>query len=294
MSTLNQLLDAYSPPALPEGLAKRAAAAAAKQPQEKARGAFWRRGARRGGWKRGALIGSAVVGLAFTSAVAAEVVSGGAIEIPVAHQVVEAIPALKARTHPVVVHHRELAVHKVKPAAAKPAQPALAVASLQNPPQTVFAERHPRLVQGFQAMQQRVAEKRAAGIPTPYADKLEAQASRIVQNRQAKGLASPPVEQVEMRLALRQARQRQLMRRIARDPSAISDAQVQRLAQFMPPQRRERFLALSPEMQRQLILRRLQWMQQRGWKRMDAGQQPPSSPEPPQAPPPEGNPQQPR
>src|SRR5213076_1271771 len=75
-------------------LAGRAVAAAVAQPQQKARrfGA-WRRTGRRGGWKRSVWLGSAALGLAFTSAVAAEVVSGGQIEIPVVHQVVEAIPA---------------------------------------------------------------------------------------------------------------------------------------------------------------------------------------------------------
>jgi hypothetical protein len=40
------------------------------------------------------LIGGAALGFAFTSAVAAEVASGGRIEIPVVHQVVAAIPVL--------------------------------------------------------------------------------------------------------------------------------------------------------------------------------------------------------
>ena len=80
MSDLNQLLDGYAPPPLPEGLAARASAAAIAAPQDR-RGplARWTRGARRGGWRRGALIGSAALGLAFTSAVAAEVASGGRI-----------------------------------------------------------------------------------------------------------------------------------------------------------------------------------------------------------------------
>lgn len=290
MSALNQLLDLYSPPPAPGGLAQRTALAAAKQPQERPRATFWHRGNRRGGWRRGALIGSAALGLAFTSAVAAEVVSGGAIEIPVAHQVVEAIPVLKAHAHPAVAHHRELAVRKLKPSPAKPAelvqtQPQTAA------PQTPFAQRHPQLVQRFEAMQQRVAERRAAGLPTPRADRLEAQANRIVQNRQAKGLPTPPVEQVEMRLALRQALTARLLQRLPDDPALIGDWQVQRFGQLLPPQRRERFIALDPAMQRQMMARIAERMRERRAERQLEAQGPAQTPPAPQS---EGNPQPPR
>src|SRR5262245_47112170 len=98
MTGLDPLLDSYSPPPMPAGLAQRAVATAMKASQERSRAYPWRRGPR-GGWRRGALIGSAALGLAFTSAVAAEVVSGGRIEIPVVHQVVAAIPVLSASVH---------------------------------------------------------------------------------------------------------------------------------------------------------------------------------------------------
>ena len=289
MSGLNDLLDLYAPPAAADGLAQRAAVAAAKQPQERARTVFWRRGGRRGGWKRGALIGSAALGLAFTSAVAAEVVSGGAIQIPVAHQVVEAIPVLKARAHPAVVHHHELAAHKVKPVQAKVIEPAQPPPTA-TPPQTLFAQNHPRLAQRFAIMKQRVQERRAAGLPTPRADRLEAQANRIVQNMQAKGLPAPPVEQVEMRLAMRQVMTARLLRRLPDDPALIGDWQVQRFARLLPPQKRERFEALPPNMQRRMMARMAERMRAHQAQQLQAQ----GSADSPPLPPPEGNPQPPR
>ena len=131
MTGLNQLLDAYTPPSVPQGLAGRAVAAAVAQPQRNG-GRFggWRRGGRRGGWKRSMFAGSAALGLVFTSAVAAEVVSGGRIEIPVVHQVVEAIPALRPAPHR-AVEKKQVAVRETRhdtpaPVAATPEPAALA------------------------------------------------------------------------------------------------------------------------------------------------------------------------
>jgi hypothetical protein len=293
MSGLNDLLDLYAPPPVPEGLATRAIAAAVAQPQHGRRiFARWRRAGGRGGWKRGTLIGSAALGLAFTSAVAAEVVSGGQIEIPVVHQVVEAFPSLRAAPLP-TVPKRHLAKHETKRASATSA------ATAEQPPAPVAGPAPPsreRFVQRFQQVKQRVAERRAAGLPTPYADRLESQAKRIVQRRAAAGRPVPSLDQVEMRLAMRQARQRRLLRQMARDPAAITDTQIQQLAQRLPPEKRERFLALSPEMQRQLIQRRLQRMQQRR-RSMQEGtepQPPASGPEPQPQPASEGFSQPPR
>lgn len=250
MSDLNELLDIYSPPAVPAGLAGRAAAAALAQPQDKGGARLpWRRGDRRGGWKRPLWIGSAAIGLAFTSAVAAEVVSGGAIEIPVAHQVVAAIPVLNAAAHPAKpVEHRLAAVHAPKPQpAAAPAGPSGAETSVQPARE--------RAIQRFQQMKHAVAERRAAGLPTPRADRIERQAKAIVERREAKGLPAPSLDEVELRLTLREARTARILRQIARDPSAIGDWQVRRFASVLPQQKRERFLALPPEQQRALIAR---------------------------------------
>jgi len=245
MSDLNRLLDSYAPPPLPEGLAGRASAAAIAAPQDR-RGPFarWTRGARRGGWRRGALIGGAALGLAFTSAVAAEVASGGRIEIPVVHQVVQAIPVLKsapAKPKPV-----QLAARTIK---ATPQPPANQPAAQPAPPAT----RRDRLIEQFAQAKRQVAERRAAGLPTPNADRIERKAQRIVERREAAGLPVPSLDEVELRVALREWRTMRILRQAARDPSNLSDVQVQRFARILPPQKRAQFLALAPEQQRQLM-----------------------------------------
>jgi len=266
MSGLNDLLDLYAPPLVPEGLAQRLAAVAVTQPQSKTRSS-WRRGERRGGWKRPVWLGSAAFGLAFTSAVAAEVVSGGQIEIPVVHQVVEAIPAsLKPAPHK-APEKKQPAAHVIRHVPAVP----VAAAPVDQP-----APMRQRLIQRFAAMQQRVQERRAAGLPTPRADRIERQANRIVARRQAKGLPTPPVEQVVMRLAMRQARIARMVRRMPEDPMAITDLQVQQFTRILPPPRRERFAALDPATQRQMMVRFAERMRARRAERLEqAAQEPP-------------------
>jgi hypothetical protein len=249
MSQLNQLLDGFAPPPVPEGLAARAAQAASKLPQERRALMPWRRGSARGGWRRGALIGSAAIGFAFTSAVAAEVVSGGRIEIPVVHQVVAAIPVL-SRTHeprkPV-----QLASRGVRPAPKPPeAAPPAATESPVTPRQ--------RLIQTFAEAKKQVAERRAAGLPTPTADRIERKAKRIVERREAAGLPTPSLDEVELRVAIREWRTMRMLRQVARDPSGITDVQVDRFSRILPAQKREQFLALGPDQQRQLMGRAAQ------------------------------------
>lgn len=201
--------------------------------------------------------GSAALGLAFTSAVAAEVVSGGRIEIPVAHQLVEAVPILKATAQAREPKTRLASAEKVRHApaatAVQPDAPA-ADSSAELPRE--------RLAQRFEQAKRRVAERRAAGLPTPYADRLERRAERIVAQRQAAGLPTPSVDEVEKGLVIRQARERRQRRLMARDPSIITDPQIQQVAERLSPERRERFLSLSPQVQRRLIARRLQRMRQ--------------------------------
>ncbi len=138
-------------------------------------------------------------------------------------------------------------------------------------------------MQRFHQMQQAVAERRAAGIPTPRADRIERQAKTIVERREAKGLPTPPLDEVELRLALREARTMRMLRQIARDPSAMGDWQLQRFASILPPQKRERFLALSPEQRRALIVRLVERMAERR-----AMRQAPAAPQPPADQPGEG------
>lgn len=253
MSGLDQLLDAYAPPPVPEGLARRSAAAAAVLPQEARAVPTWRRMARRTGWRRGTLVGGAALSLALTSAVAAEVVSGGRIELPVAHQIVEAIPALKeqASSH---VERPRVAVRRPSTRAPDKALPVEAAVTSDSA-QPAVALRREQLMQRFRTMRQRVDEKRAQGLPTPHADRIEARAKRAIKQRQERGFPTPSLEEVEMRMAMREVRVAQMLRRVPADPAAISDAQVARFARLLPPRRRAQFLSLSPQMQRQLMVR---------------------------------------
>jgi hypothetical protein len=243
MTGLNPLLDLYAPPEVPDGLAQRVAAAAATAQQERSRAVPWPRGTVRG-WRRGTLIASAAVGLIFTSAVAAEVVSGGRIEIPVVHQVVAAIPVLSASSH------RAESPLQLASRTMKPAQKPEAVSDPQSQPRATPRE---RAVERFDRMKQKAAERRAAGLPTPNADRIERKAIRIVERREAAGLPVPSLDEVEMRVAFREWRTMRILRQVARDPSGITDVQVARLARILPAQKRAQFLALGPDQQRVLI-----------------------------------------
>ena len=279
MTGLNELLDLYAPPTVPHDLSGRAVAAAVALPQPKARRfGGWRRTNGRGGWKRSVWLGSAALGFAFTSAVAAEVVSGGQIEIPVVHQFVEAIPAsLKPARHtaPEKPEKKQLATLETRrvPAAPVAATPLSPVTIADQPPL------RQRLLQRFATMEQHVQERRAAGLATPRADRLERQANRIVARRQAQGLPTPPVEQVEMRLVMRQMRIARMMRRMPDDPAAISDVQVQQFMRILPPMRRERFVALDSTMQRQMMVRFAQRLRAKRAERLEQ-----TAPEAPQQP----------
>jgi hypothetical protein len=57
---------------------------------------------------------------------------------------------------------------------------------------------------------------------------------------------------------MREWRTTRLLRQVARDPSNLSDAQVQRFAQILPPAKRAQFVALEPEQQRLLMGRTAQ------------------------------------
>lgn len=258
MSQLDRLLDSYSPPPAPADLAARAAASAVRRPQRRLRMAMpWRRGDRRGGWKRQLLAASAVAGFAFTSAVAATVVSGGRIDIPVVRDVVAAVPMLSAEA--------EQARHVVAPARPRAAEREPAIAEAQ--PDDAAQAQAPgagreRIARRLAAAKQIVEQRRAAGLPTPRADRIEAQAKRIVERRQAAGKPVPPVEQVEGLLALRELG-RMGRQGMAIDPATITDEQVARFIERLPADRRERFLALSPEMQRQLIARTVERLRAR-------------------------------
>ena len=262
MSELDKLLAGYAPPPVPEGLAQRAVAEAVKQAQQPAIGAPPRRRDPRGGWKRPLWIGAASVGLAFTTAVAASVVSGGRIEIPMVEQVVAAIPVLEqARRKNEPEPQRVAEAAPIIPAPVTEASPETGVTALQ-PGEPGY--RKAQVMQKLAQTKQRVEQRRAAGLPTPRADRIERQAKAIVERRQAAGLPTPTVEEVEAGLALRELRRMWWLRRAGKiDPSLLTDSQLERIANRLPPDKRERFLALPPDTQRQLVARQIERMRSR-------------------------------
>ena len=250
MSQLDQMLGGYTPPPVPDGLAVRVAAAAIQEPQDRGTMLPWRRGSVRGGWRRGTLIGSAALGLAFTSAVAAEVASGGRIEIPVVHQMVEAVPILKASVHKQKPVEVALIERRHVSPSRQAAEPLPAAA---EPDQPVAGTPRERFIAKFTEAKKEVAERRAAGLPTPNADRIERKAKRMVERRQAAGLPAPSLDEAEMRVAVREWAANRILRRVASNPEGLTDAQVQRFIRILPPKKRDQFSALAPEQQRQMM-----------------------------------------
>ena len=247
MSQLDQMLGGYAPPPVPEGLAARVAAAAIQEPQDRGMMLPWRRGSIRGGWRRGTLIGSAALSLAFTSAVAAEVASGGRIEIPGVHQVVEAVPILKASVH----KQKPVQIASIERRHGSPPPPATEPPAPSEPDQPVAGTPRERFMAKFTEVKKQVAERRAAGLPTPNADRIERKAKRMVERRQAAGLPAPSLDEAEMRVAVREWVANRILRRVANNPEGLTDAQIQRFVRILPPKKRDQFLALGPEQQRQ-------------------------------------------
>src|SRR4029079_7392110 len=89
---------------------------------------------------------------------------------------------------------------------------------------------------------QQVPERRAAGLPTPTADRIERKAKRIVERRAAAGLPVPALDAVALGLAPREWRTIRILRQRARDRANLTDVQVQRFARILPPQKRAQFL----------------------------------------------------
>lgn len=256
MNDLDKLLRSYRPPEPPAGLAQRAAERAASQPQHPAPERVpTRRRDRRGGWRRNLLAGGLMISLGFTSAVATTVASGGRVEIPVVSSVVASVPVLRqtmerAAPAPAIVVATKKPVKKSEPATTE-----LAAAKVEDQPQP--ASRRGEMVERYAELKKQVELKRAAGLPTPRADRIEATAKRIVERRVAAGKPVPPIEQVEAMVAMREARQAGRF-----GPQAITEEQLARFAERLPLERREHFLALRPEQQR-LVARAFQRMQMR-------------------------------
>ena len=250
MNRLDKLLDSYTPPPVPDGLARRAAAAALATPQNAGPAAIARRRDRRGGWRRNLIIGGTAVSLAFTSAVATTYASRGRIEIPVVTSVLAAVPGIPQPAEvgkPAKVAKRQTA----RPKAAVAAVAETATPKAEVP---INSELRPEWADRYRRAKELVERRREAGIPTPRADRIEATAKAIVERREAAGLPTPPIEQVELSIAKREVRRERQQRALA---AALTDDQVRRFVNRLPPDRRERFLQLDPRMQRQLIARQL-------------------------------------
>ncbi|HST36636.1 MAG TPA: hypothetical protein VLK25_08415 [Allosphingosinicella sp.] len=196
---LDALLAELVPPPAPAGLAARIAAAVEELAQEpnlgRARRATVGRD-RRGKWRRGLVIGAGAIGLAFSGAVAATLAG---VPLPAK---VEAVMAKL----PLIGHEKSEpapAPPRPRPVQRAEAPPALAPKPLEADPAQL---REARQLQRLATIRHAVAERRAAGLPTPRADRME----RRIERRMAWWRQATP-EQRQRFLELR--RQRQEMRR---------------------------------------------------------------------------------
>lgn len=254
------LRDLPPPPPVQAGLAARILAAAAATPQE-ARQAHARRNARdrRGKWLRRPLFaGTAALGLVFTSAVAATLAG-----VPIPQKIAAVFfPATKAP------EPREVAPPRRTPrpaaAAPTPVQTSQAEPAKES---SVWSPRPNPLRRLFMA-ERIIAARRAMGLPTPGADRLERQLRRRAELWQA---ATP-----EQRAAWVQRQQlRQDVRRaMLSTPEGRAElaAQDQRQRWRLLRDWRARRMAgfpLSPE-ERELRQERRQWREARR-ERLQAG-----------------------
>ena len=217
--SLDALLSEFAPPPVPSGLAGRAADAAlalAQAPALPSAAPHGSRRDRRGAWLRRPLIaGGVALGLAFSGAVAATL-AGVEVELPPkVHTVLAEVPFFgqmaKAEAPapvPAPVRRRAAVPQPSEPVDAAPA-PAFAE------PDPMIRQRRARAVRRYLIARQIVAERRAAGLPTPRADRIE----QVIEQRLVRQgiLPTDPVERAEVRAQVRQAwRERMLARREAR------------------------------------------------------------------------------
>lgn len=174
---LDALLRDLPPPPVPAGLATRVLAAAAATPQE-VRSAYARRNAqrdRRGKWlRRPILAGTAALGLVFTSAVAATLAG-----VPIPQKIAAVFfPETKAPEPKQVAapHHAPRPTPVAAPVRTAQAAPATDVPAWSQQPgpwrRLFLAERV-------------IAARRAMGLPTPGANRIERQLHRRAERWQA-------------------------------------------------------------------------------------------------------------
>lgn len=194
------LRDLPPAPPVPAGLAARVLAAAAATPQE-ARPAYARRAARRdrrGKWlRRPILAGTAALGLVFTSAVAATLAG-----VPIPQKIVAVLfPEAKAPEPKQVAAPRRAA--RPAPVAATPVRTTEAAPVAEVP---VWSQRPNPWRRLFMA-ERIIAARRAMGLPTPGADRIERQLRRRAERWQA---ATPEqraawIQQQQLRQDVRRA-----------------------------------------------------------------------------------------
>lgn len=217
---LNALLASYVPPPVPGDLAARAGAAATALPQEGLAALPRRAPNRRGAWlRRPLLAGGAALGLAFSGAVAA---TYAGVELPPKVRSVLADIPFVGVTAPEPRPAPAKASRPQRPASSPPASAA---------PQPRQAQSGERPFAGFwrelslperrrlrQAPPGRrllvakriVDERRAAGLPTPHADRIE-QAIAARRAARTQGEPVPPTARQRWRIE-RQARLREALR----------------------------------------------------------------------------------
>ncbi len=195
---LDTLLASYGPPPVTPGLADRVAEAALAREQAPRLGALrrtWRD--RRGAWLRRPLIaGGVALGLAFSSAVAATLAGVELVLPPKVQTVLAEMPFFgrMAKAEPPA----PAPVRRAEPRPAR--QPARAEVAPETP---AFEDELPirgqraRAVRNWLAARRIVAERRAAGLPTPRADRIE---WMIEQRLVRQGvLPADPVERAAVR-----------------------------------------------------------------------------------------------
>lgn len=175
------LRDLPAPPPVPAGLAARVLAAAAETPQEarpmRARRAAARRD-RRGRWLRRPLLASTVaLGLVVSSAVAATLAG-----VPIPQKIAAVLfPEEKAPEPKQVAAPRRAP----RPPVATPAPAPVQLAEAPPEPEVPAWQMGPNPWRRLMLAQRMIAARRAMGLPTPGADRLEGQLRRRAELWQA-------------------------------------------------------------------------------------------------------------
>ena len=233
---LDALLTAYAPPPAPPGLAGRVADAALALEQAPPLGALPRRWRdRRGAWLRRPLIaGGVALGLAFSGAVAATLAGVEVVLPPKVQTVLAEVPFFgrMAKAEPP-------APPPVRRAAARPV-PASNQAELAGEEPAPVADQllqaqRTRAVRRWLRARQIVAERRAAGLPTPRADRIE----WVIEQRLVRQgvLPADPVERAAVREEARRVWRERAEARRAMRRARFAERNM------LPPQQQERPIA---------------------------------------------------